>query len=135
MSMYKSLVATVLGAAVLLGSATAQAETQKPQFSKEQAFQMCSMFAYIANEAYKEHQANKTTKVAKQNLYKSIINAKAGKEEREFFTNIIDASVEDASKLPVPKTKQEKEQALKEYSFGVLEGCIEEMGYKVSDFQ
>lgn len=133
--MYKSLVATILGASVLFGSATVQAETQKPQFSEEQAFQMCSMFAYIANEAYKERQANKAVAVAKQNLYKSIINAKAGKEEREFFTNIIDASVEDASKLPVPKTKQEKEQALKEYSFGVMAGCIEEMGYKLSDFQ
>lgn len=133
MSIRQSLVATMLGATALFSSFAVQAKDN--EISKEQAYEMCGMTSFIAHEAFKEHQAKKAQKVAQKNLEKRFIDAKDGKEVKEFFTGLIEMAVKDAYKLPVPKTAQEKEQALKEYALGVFTGCVEEFGYKLEDFQ
>lgn len=102
------------------------------QPSKDETKLICTGLSYIAYQAMSERQAGTSKQKATQNLYKSFADHS---EHQGFFKNIIDMTIENAYSLPILKSKEEKEYASKELSFGVFSGCAEEFGYSVDDLR
>lgn len=102
------------------------------QPSKDDAKILCAGFSLIAYQAMNERQAGTSKQKATQNLYKSFAD---NSKHQGFFKNIIDMTIENAYSLPILKSKEEKEYASKELSFGVFSGCAEEFGYSVDDLR